>query len=309
VTEGEPYATRRSSRCVRSCASGEYKGTQNVSLPEAKVGDEEVEKALTSLRERLARFVGIDPRPSQGGLRGPSTSRAADTSGKGKDFKHDGGDGRGRGGQQPAGVQHGAAGDERRRVEVLRSRLSAGLRRREPRGRTIAYTLTVRQIKVREIPPADDELPKDVGKTGTLAELREQIRKDLTESLRANHERQARESLLRHLIESNTVQVPEVMVEDQLNSQLEDIVRQMIVRGVDPNKAGVDWKAMREQSGPSPKKRVLGMLLLDEIAGGSRSRSRRGAPRARSRREIRAAASHSAKVKKRLDEPETRTSP
>jgi trigger factor len=305
VKEGEPYSYSALFEVRPELRLDEYKGLK-VSLPEAKVGDEEVEKALTALRERLARFVGVDPRPMVKGDFAVVDLEGRDITGKGKDFKHE-------------GVMVEVGGDnnlpefntalpgmtvgESKTFDVA---YPQDFEAENLRGKTFAYTITVRQIKVKEVPPADDELPKDVGKPGTLAELRETIRKDLTDSLRANHERQARESLLRHLIEANTVQVPEVMIEDQLNSQLEDIVRQMIMRGVDPNKAGIDWKAMREQERPLAEKRVLGMLLLDEIAARESIAIEEGELRERITSEIRAAASHSAEVKKRLDEPETR---
>jgi trigger factor len=229
-----------------------------------------------------------------------------DTSGKSKDFRHEGimieVGGENNLPEFNAALPGANVGESKTFEVVYPENFEA----KHLAGRTIAYTLTVRQIKVKEIPPADDELPKDVGKTGTLAELRETIRKDLLDSLRTNHERQARESLLRHLIDTNTAPVPEVMVEDQLNSQLEDVVRQMIVRGVDPNKAGVDWQAVREQERPLAEKRVLGMLLLDEIASRESIAIEEGELRERIAQEIRAGASHSAEVKKRLDEPETR---
>jgi len=75
---------------------------------------------------------------------------------------------------------------------------------------------------------------------------------------------------------------------------------------VDPNKAGVDWQAVREQERPLAEKRVLGMLLLDEIASRESIAIEEGELRERIAQEIRAGASHSAEVKKRLDEPETR---
>src|SRR5262245_17793740 len=62
VVEGEPYGYSALFEVRPELRMGEYKGLK-VSLPEAKVGDEDVEKALTALRERLARFVGVDPRP------------------------------------------------------------------------------------------------------------------------------------------------------------------------------------------------------------------------------------------------------
>src|SRR5262249_47623209 len=149
---------------------GPYKGV-SVSLPEAKGGDEEGEKALTALRERLARFVGVDPRPLVTGDFAVVDLEGGDGSGEGKDFKHE-------------GVMVEVGGDNNLpEFNTALPGMSVGDSKtfdvsypqefdaEHLRGKTIAYTLTVRQVKVKEVPPADDELPKDVGKTGTLAEL------------------------------------------------------------------------------------------------------------------------------------------
>ena len=133
-------------------------------------------------------------------------------------------------------------------------------------GRRVGYTAHVKEIKARELPPADDELPKDLGKTGTLKEMLEELRRDLAASRHRMAERQARESLLRQLIESNPVPLPEIMVEDQLNMQIEDIVRGMILRGIHPGKTDVDWKEVRDKELPLARSRVHGILILDEIA-------------------------------------------
>src|SRR5262245_5746404 len=89
VTEGEPYSYSALFEVRPQLRLGEYKGL-SVSLPEAKVGDDEVEKALTALRERLARFVGVDPRPLVKGDFAVVDLEGRDVTGKGKDFKHEG---------------------------------------------------------------------------------------------------------------------------------------------------------------------------------------------------------------------------
>lgn len=305
VTDGEPYSYKALFEVRPELHLGEYKGV-SVSMPEAAVGDDEVDKALGALRERLARFVGVDPRPLVKGDFALVDLEGRDKEGKGKDFKHEGVMVEVGGETNLPEFNDALPGMNVGETKMFTVAYPEDFDAEHLAGRKIDYTIAVRQIKVKELPAADDELPKDVGKTGTLAELREEIRTDLLEGLRRNNERQARESILRHLIEKNTVPVPEVMVEDQLNSQIEDIVRQMIMRGVHPNKADVDWKALREKERPLAEKRVLGMLLLDEIASRESVAVAETELRERIAEEIRAAASHSAEVKKRLDEHDTR---
>jgi trigger factor len=305
VKEGETYSYSALFEVRPELRVDEYKGV-SVSMPEPAIGDDEVEKALTALRERLARFVSVEPRPLVQGDFALLDIEGRDTEGKSKDFKHEGVMVEVGGENNLPEFNQALPGMTVGESKSFTVAYPESFDAPHLAGHTIAYTITVRQIKVKELPAADDELPKDVGRPGTIAELREQIRADLLESHRRNGERQARETILRHLIDRNAVQVPEVMIEDQLNSQIEDIVRQMIVRGVHPQKADVDWNAIREKERPLAEKRVLGMLLLDEIAVKEGIAVDEGELRERIGQEIRAATSHSAEVKKRLDEPETR---
>jgi trigger factor len=204
VTEGEPYTYTALFEVRPTLHLGEYKGV-SVRLPEAKVDDEEVEKALTALRERLARFIGIDPRPLTKGDFALVDLDGRDTSGKSKDFKHEGVmievGGESNLPEFNAALPGMTVGEAKTFEVVYPEDFEA----KHLAGRTIAYTVSVRQIKVKEVPPADDSF-RTSGRPALSPSCGK--RPGPRRSLRANHERQARGGLLRHLPEANTVPVP-----------------------------------------------------------------------------------------------------
>jgi trigger factor len=265
VREGESYAYSALFEVRPEVRLDRYTGLPvTMSVPE--VTDDDVDKAIASLRENLARFVPVPPRPAARGDFLLLDLEGHYEDGKGSDFKH-----------ESVMVEIGSETNLPEFNETLPG-MSPGETRQfvvaypqefgaeQLAGRRVGYTAALKEIKARELPPADDELPKDLGKSGTLADLREEVRRDLGAARRRTAERQARESLLRQLIEATPLDLPEIMVEDQLNLQIEEIVRSMIVRGIHPAKAEVDWKEIREKEFPLARQRVQGMLILDAVA-------------------------------------------
>lgn len=265
IKEGQPFAYTALFEVKPAIALGDYRGLP-VTIPPSSVSDEEVERALDSLRERYAKFVTVEPRPLAAGDFALVDLTGREESGTGKDIKH-----------EAVMIEVGGESNMPEFNEALPG-MSVGESKsivvsypedfgaEHLAGRRIEYALTMNGIKKKELPPADDEFPKDLGKEGTLDDLRGEIRKDLEGARRRNAEREGREALLRQLIEKNPVEVPEVLVEEQINFQIEQKVRSLLVQGIDPKKTEIDWSQARAGELPLAQKRVLGMLILEEIA-------------------------------------------
>lgn len=265
VKEGEPYAFSALFEVRPAIRLGEYHGL-TVGLPDLSVTDEDVASALDAVRERLGKFVPVEPRPIVRGDFAIVNLRGQHEDGKGKDFAHEG-----------VMIEVGSE-NNLPEFEAALAGMTVGESKsftvsypaefdaEHLAGRHLRYDVEVKEIKVKEIPPADDELSKDLGKEGSLADLKEEIRRDLVIGRRRNLERQAKESLLRQLIEGHPVDVPEVLVQEQLDQQIEDFAHGMLLRGVDPSRTNVDWHGLREKQAPIARQRVLGSLILDEIA-------------------------------------------
>jgi trigger factor len=130
----------------------------------------------------------------------------------------------------------------------------------------VAYTLELQEIKKKIVPPLDDDLAKELGTFSSLQELREKVREELGRRLESSERAEARQRLLADLVARHKVEVPDAMVEAQLDGHLEGLARGMIERGVDPMKSDVNWPEERERARPIAVDAVRAMLILDAIA-------------------------------------------
>ena len=133
------------------------------------------------------------------------------------------------------------------------------------RNQTVGYRVTVKAIRKRVVPPLDDDLAKEIG-FDTVEALRERVKEDLQREAEMESERRLRADLLKELSSRVSIELPASMVDREIDRRLEEFVGRLFQQGIDPMKAGIDWKQFRdEQRGPA-EDTVRAALLLDEIA-------------------------------------------
>lgn len=134
-------------------------------------------------------------------------------------------------------------------------------------GTTVQYTFTVKAVKEKQVPPADDELAKDLGDWDTLAALRESVREQLIAQAEHEIDGEVKSAIIDALVQRTTFEVPEALIEQHMNARLESAVRSLASQGVDPKKLGTErWKEYRESMREPSQKAAKAELLLDEIA-------------------------------------------
>ncbi|MCH7781363.1 MAG: trigger factor, partial [Acidobacteria bacterium] len=137
---------------------------------------------------------------------------------------------------------------------------------KELAGKTVAYKITVHEVKRREVPEIDDEFAKDLGEFDNLDALKTRIREDLEVRQRREIDGEVRQSLLQKLLTDHPLVLPEALVEQEIRRRLEELARNLVMQGIDLEKADLDWKDVREkQEGPA-RKSVHARLLLDAVA-------------------------------------------
>jgi trigger factor len=132
------------------------------------------------------------------------------------------------------------------------------------RGRKAELTLTILEVRAKEVPELDDEFAKDTGKAETLDGLRTVLRGELEEREREVIEREAREGALRELIKRNQIPVASSLVERAVELQYARL-RQML--GMKPERGNPGLSdELRDKMRPSGADEVRGQLLLEAIA-------------------------------------------
>jgi trigger factor len=137
---------------------------------------------------------------------------------------------------------------------------------RELAGTEVTYTVRVREIRRKVLPELDDELAKDLGEFDSLDALRERVRSNLVAEREEAARRQIRNELLKQLASRVPFDVPDVLVEREMDRRLEELARQLAHQHVNPAESGIDWGRLRESQRDAARAAVASTLVLDEVA-------------------------------------------
>ncbi len=234
---------------------------------DVEVSEVDVLKALDELRERAARFEPAEGRGVEHGDFVLADIRGSFDPGAGEPFS-----------SEDAFFEVGSAGEHPELTDEIR-----GMRPGEERtfgvkyqpdhptpwlaGRRVAYQVRLKETKVKRLPDLDDEFAKEIGSAETLTRLRDRVRAELLDAARRRERDEARRQVLDQLLDAHaSVEVPEAMVDDQVEGAIEDAIGSMITRGIDPRRAGVDWDEVRKEQREPARRFVRGVLLLEAIA-------------------------------------------
>ncbi len=132
------------------------------------------------------------------------------------------------------------------------------------RGRKAELTVTILEVRAKDVPALDDEFAKDTGKGDTMDALRATLRKELEDKEQTVIDREAREGSLRELIKKNQIPVASSLVERAVEMQYQRL-RQMLGMKPERGTAGLSDE-MRDKMRPAGADEVRGQLLLEAIA-------------------------------------------
>jgi trigger factor len=138
-------------------------------------------------------------------------------------------------------------------------------RDQEKAGKTYDVNVEVKEIKEKILPELDDELAKDLGEFENMEALRSHVREQAEVEAKAGDQQHLRNQLLEKLLEANSFDAPEALIEHELDGRVEELARSFIDRGLDPNGSGIDWRDVRERQREAATQSVKATILLDRI--------------------------------------------
>ena len=133
-------------------------------------------------------------------------------------------------------------------------------------GRRVRFNLQLNAIKVKDLPELNDDFAKDLGDFDDLGQLKEQIRQRLSSQWQQARYTEIRRQLMRRLFEVCRFEVPEILVEDQIDSKIRKVAYNLVRQGVDPGKANLDWNRIRDDLRPDAEQEARAAIILDVIA-------------------------------------------
>jgi trigger factor len=134
-------------------------------------------------------------------------------------------------------------------------------------GKAVRYQVKVEGLKTKEFPELNDEFAQRLGEYKTLDELRAKIRENIERDKRERTQEQMREKMLEWLEDHNEFELPESLVERQLQIRVQRLFRDLARQGINPQRLDVDWGKIREEQRQQAIRDVKGSLILDHISG------------------------------------------
>ena len=137
-------------------------------------------------------------------------------------------------------------------------------------GKPAVFKCTVKKIEVKELPELDDDFAQDVSEFDTLEEYKADVKKNLEEK-KADAAKRAKEvAAVEAVVANASMDIPEAMIEAQVNQQLNDFVSRMQAQGLTMEQymqfTGATPEALKEEMKPQAIKRIQTRLVLEKVA-------------------------------------------
>ena len=269
IESGKPFIFTAEVAVKPEVTLGEYKGVE-VEKSDVEVTDDDINKEVDKERENNSRTIDVDDRAVESGdiikldFDG-SVDGVPFAGGKAENYTLTIGSG-----SFIPGFEDQLIGTKIGEDKDVTVTFPEDYHEKSLAGKEAVFKCKVNAITVKELPDADDEFASEVSEFETLAEYKEDIKKKLTEKkekeARAKKEAQAVEKA----VENATMEIPDAMIDTQVQSMMEDFARRMQSQGLSLEQyfqfTGMDAKKMHDQMKPEALKRIQNSLVLEAVA-------------------------------------------
>ena len=208
---------------------GEYKGLK-AEKPEVKVLAADVDERLKQLADRNTRLVSVEREAKSGDTAVIDFEGFLDgkpfEGGKGENHNLELGSGSFVPGfeDQVIGMK---AGDEKDLDITFPEDYHADLA-----GKKVVFHVKAKEIKCKELPKLDDDFAKDVSEYDTLKELKDSIKREITEQREQAAKFAIESSLMEKVAEGIECDIPDAMIEEQCARFLDDFKQRLQAQGI-----------------------------------------------------------------------------
>ncbi len=249
---------------------GDYKGLE-YNLDEVAVSDEEIDAELNRMREQYAEVQTKDGAAAEG------DTVNIDYEGFKDDVAFDGG--KGTNYDLVLGSHSFIPGFEEQLVGVkageekdLNLTFPENYHAEDLKGAAVVFKVKVNEVKTKVLPEVNDEFAKDVNAAGveTVADLKNMIRTRIEDGKKSQAENKADTALMDKLVENAEIDLPEVLVEEEVNNQIQQLAQQISQYGMNFNQylsmMGKKIEDVRAEYTDNATKTAKLRLILEEIA-------------------------------------------
>ena len=137
-------------------------------------------------------------------------------------------------------------------------------------GKPAVFKVKINGIKAKELPELDDEFAQDVSEFETLAEYKEDLKKNLEEKKQADAKKTKEDEAIQKIIDKSKMDIPEAMIDTQCQTMIEEFAQRLAQSGLSMDQymqfSGLTIDKLKEQVRPEAVTRIQSSLVLEEIA-------------------------------------------
>jgi len=268
IHEGEPLRFKASFEVMPEIKVEGYRELR-ADKPEIGVTDAEVEEALNSVREQHATFTTVEGRSlaerdfAQASMDGKPKDGEADAQPVHMDEVLIEIGGKNTVAEFSENLRGASAGDERTFDVTYPDDASD----KRLAGKTFVYSVKVQGIKQKQLPELNEDFAKELGDFSSIEQVRKQIRENMEAEKRHAVERAAKDKLVADLVKRNDFEVPESLVERQIDVRLERGLRALAAQGMKlEDMKKMDLPRVRAGQREQAVQDVKSSLLLERVA-------------------------------------------
>lgn len=268
IKKGEDFTITVEVACYPEIEVKDYKGVE-IETVSADVTDEDVDNELNNMAKKNSRMVAVD-RPAKDG-----DTVLIDYEGWVGDVQFEGGTAE----RQPLKLGSGTfiPGFEDQLVGVstgedkdVKVTFPEEYHSEDLAGKEAVFKCKVHEIKEEELPEINEDFVKDVSEFDTMDELKADIRGNLEKAAAARAESQMKNSVLEQIFNANEIDIPDVMVETEIDNMMSEFDQQLRGQGMDLNSyfqyLGKEPKDFRGELKEDAFKKVKTRMIVSAVA-------------------------------------------
>lgn len=247
---------------------GKYKGVK-IEKIDTEVTDEDIDKEIKREQEANARTITVEDRPVKDG-----DTTVIDFEGFIGDKAFEGGKGEnyplviGSGSFIP-GFEEQLIGKNTGDDVDVKVTFPEDYNAKDLAGKEALFKVKINEIKEKELPELDDEFASEVSEFDTMAEYREDVKKNLAEKKEKEAKDKKEDAVIEAIIKDSKMDIPEAMVETQARTMVNDYARRLQSQGLSLEQyfmfTGLDMDKFTDQMKEGARKRIESRLILEAV--------------------------------------------
>ena len=268
IKKGEGFVVNVTVEVYPEIEVKDYKGVEIEKISE-ELDEDAVEKELEALQKRNARLVSVDRKAQDG------DTVIIDYAGFVGEDQFEGGTAEnhslklGSGAFIP-GFEEQLIGKKAGEEVEVKVTFPEEYHAPDLAGKEAVFKCKVHEVKAEELPKLDDDFASDVSEFDTLDEFKKDLQEKLEESAKKTAVQRMQDAAVRAVVDANDFDIPEVIVDDEIQAMIRDFDRQLSYQGLNIQQfmqfSGKEMEEIKKEFKEDAEKRAKTKMVIEAVA-------------------------------------------